>query len=371
MATSWLVSAFTAGLIGALAWRGPVVLLVLPIAVPWLILHQSTRLGATAVALAYFLAASVPAIVVTAAFAPSNVQQGWLIWLLASSILSLPWALLWSADSAQWIWRCPLALAVSALPPIGLICCASPLTSAGLLFPGTGLAGLAATALLPVVWPVRPLVLTALMLLANLIYSPPRPDTDVESLNTKDSADLFQKEEATRIAIHTSHSRLVVLPEGAVRRWTEATEAFWAPTIKDLQTRHRIALVGAGLPIANSQEFQNAVIVIGDEGRKVLTQRIPIPLGMWKPFGPADGVPLNLNGPGTIQVGRDRLAILICYEQLIVWPIVHSALEKPSLIIGISNAAWTRHTAIPAAQEACLVAWSRLLGIPYLSAVNS
>lgn len=370
MATSWPMSAVTAALIGALAWRGPFLLLVLPIAVPWLILHQATRLNAAAVALAYFLAASVPAIAVTQAFAPGNVLHGWLIWLLASSILSLPWALLWSARSAQWIWRCPLALAVSSLPPVGLICWASPLVSAGLLFPGTGLVGVAATAFVPVVWPIRPLVLTALMLAANLLYRPPLPTTGVESLNTKDSADLFQKEEAARTAIHSSHSTLVVLPEGAVRRWTEATEVFWAPTIEHLQATHRTALVGIGLPIANSQEFQNAVLVIGDEGPHVLIQRIPIPVGMWKPFGPPDGVPLNLTGPGTIHVGRERLAILICYEQLLVWPVLQSAFEKPSLIIGVSNAAWTRHTNIPAAQWACLSAWSRLFGIPHVAAIN-
>ena len=91
---------------------------------------------------------------------------------------------------------------------------------------------------------------------------------------------------------------------------------------------------------------------------------------MWKPFGPADGVPLNLTGPGTLKVGQHRLAVLICYEQLLVWPMVHSALESPTLIVGISNATWTKHTYIPAAQEACLKAWSRLFGIPYVSAIN-
>jgi hypothetical protein len=365
------MSLVTAALIGALAWRGPILALVLPIAVPWLIFHQQTRLNATAVALAYFSAASAPAIAVTEAFAPGTVLHGWLIWLLASAILSLPWALLWSARSAQWIWRCPLALAVCAVPPVGLICWASPLLSAGLLFPGTGLVGVAATAFVPVVWPVRPLLLTATMLLANLLYRPTLPTTAIEPLNTKDSADLFQKEEAARTAIDSSHSALVVLPEGAVRRWTEATEVFWAPTIEHLQATHRIALVGVGLPIAHSKEFQNAVLVIGDERRQVLTQRIPIPVGMWKPFGPSDGVPLNLTGPGIIHVGRERLAILICYEQLLIWPVLQSAFEKPSLLVGVSNAAWTRQTNIPAVQEACLFAWSRLFGIPFISAVNS
>jgi hypothetical protein len=49
---------------------------------------------------------------------------------------------------------------------------------------------------------------------------------------------------------------------------------------------------------------------------------------------------------------------------------LQSALEKPTLIVGISNATWTKQTNIPAAQEACLKAWCRLFGIPYISAIN-
>ncbi|MCX6602050.1 MAG: hypothetical protein NTV52_00440 [Acidobacteria bacterium] len=370
MAFSWLVSLGVAALIGAVAWRGPMLMLGITVLIPWMIFRESTRPRATALALAYYLAASLPAVAVSQAFEPNNPAQGWLVWLAASVILAFPWAAFWNPEPAQRLWRCPAALVLSAIPPFGLIGWASPLTSAGVLFPGTGFLGLLATALIPTFWTARPSLLIGVVAFANLIYSPSNSTSDIRVVNTKECPDLFQKEEAARAAIQFAKSNLVILPEGAVRLWTEATEEFWFPTIQQLRASHRMALIGVGVPIVNSQEFRNSVIVIGDSPAVTFNQRIPIPIGMWKPFGPADGVPLNLTGPGTLQIGPHRLAILICYEQLLVWPILQSALEKPSLIVGISNAAWTRHTNIPAAQQACLSAWSRLFGIPHVAAIN-
>jgi hypothetical protein len=370
MASSWLVSFFAASLIGAIVWRGPLPLLGLTVIIPWLVFRQSTRRRATALALAYFLTASLPAVTVSHAYEPNQPWLAWMVWVIASLILALPWAMLWTPDPAQRIWRCPAALVLSAVPPIGLIGWASPLTAAGVLFPATGFLGLFATSLLPILWPARPFLLIGVAVVANLIYSPISSPADIQVVNTKECPDLFQKEEAARSAIHSSESNLTILPETAVRRWAEATEEFWKPTIQHLRASHRTAILGAGVSIPNSQEFRNSVVVIGDSPPAIFNQRIPIPIGMWKPFGPQDGVPLNLAGPGTLQVGPHKLAILVCYEQLLVWPILQSAFENPDLIVGVSNAAWTRHTNVPAAQEACLFAWSRLFGIPYVAAVN-
>lgn len=332
---------------------------------PWFVFRQQTRSRAAAAAFTYFAAASAPIPWIT-----DGLAIGIGISFTASAILTLPWIALWHRDDAQRYWRIPAALLLSAIPPIGIINWASPLTAAGLLFPGTGLAGLAAAALAEAVWPVYPKTVAAGILASNLLYFPPSQPSGIQALPTADSASTFQKEESARLAILNAHSNLTILPEGAVRRWTEATETFWKETIDDLKRTNRIALIGAGLPIPNSDEFHNSVITIGTSQTDRLDQRIPIPIGMWKPFGPADGVPLNLTGPGTLKLGEHRIAILICYEQLLVWPMVHSALEKPTLIVGISNASSTKHTYIPAAQEACLQAWSRLFGIPTVAAVN-
>jgi apolipoprotein N-acyltransferase len=82
-------------------------------------------------------------------------------------------------------------------------------------------------------------------------------------------------------------------------------------------------------------------------------------------------VALNLLGPGTIDVGGQRAAILICYEQLLTWPMLRSAAEKPTILIAISNESWTAGTMMPRVQHACVCAWARLFGLPVISAINS
>ena len=67
---------------------------------------------------------------------------------------------------------------------------------------------------------------------------------------------------------------------------------------------------------------------------------------MWNPFQTRGGVVLNLLGPGTVDVGDQRAAILICYEQLLTWPMLRSAIEKPTLLIAsviASNPAMRDH----------------------------
>ena len=145
----------------------------------------------------------------------------------------------------------------------------------------------------------------------------------------------------------------------------------WEPTITTLKATDRTTLIGAGLPVAGSDEYRNALIPIGAEATAPFIQRIPAPVGMWKPFGPKNGVPLYLLGPGTLTLRGHRAAVLICYEQLLVWPILHSATERPTLLIGVSNEHWTKQTPIPSIQRTCLRAWSRLFSLPLVTATNS
>ncbi len=98
-------------------------------------------------------------------------------------------------------------------------------------------------------------------------------------------------------------------------------------------------------------------------------QRIPVPIAMWKPFS-ADGVPLDLFGPGTIFVHDQRAAVLICYEQLLIWPFLSSEFEHPTILITVANDYWAKRTPIPKIQNASASSLARLFGLPVLSAVN-
>jgi hypothetical protein len=372
-----------AGAIGATAWRGCFWLLALAALVPALIFCQTSRRAAAAVVLAYFGAASWPVIATVRSFSPS--AGPWFpvsLWVGASALLSLPWIVAWTRRPDRIAWRIAGALLVTAVPPLGLIGWASPLTAAGVLFPGTAWLGLAATAFVPaicVTGQARIALHVALgVIVANVAYvAPSAPPgwvgVDLSIVPARGRLDPmleYAAAESIQAAAIAAPARVVIFPEGVIRFWTDATRTFWQPTIARLAAEDKTALLGVGLPIPGSTEYRNAPIVIGAETAQPFAQRVPVPLGMWKPFGPKDGVPLRLTGPGTIRIGEHRAALLICYEQLLVWPMLQSAIERPTVLIGIASEYWTTRTPVPAAQWACLRAWSRLFAIPVVTAFN-
>jgi apolipoprotein N-acyltransferase len=167
------------------------------------------------------------------------------------------------------------------------------------------------------------------------------------------------------------HGRVILFPEMVIRRWGESTDLFWQPTFDALRAQGSTILIGAGLPSpASLDEYRNTIVIRGVDNSPIFEQRIPVPLAMWKPWGGKDRVPLNLFGPPTIQLASERAAILICYEQLLPWSYVSALWHQPTVIVGLSNAYWTKSTVIPNNQSAALQAWGRLFRTPVISATN-
>jgi len=201
-----------------------------------------------------------------------------------------------------------------------------------------------------------------------------------------------------------SPARVLIFPEFIVPRWSEATEAFWRRTLDECRKRGQILVIGAGLPsnaqvrdgpppynfaaaidalrngdsslgtvqdsIRSSPEsVDNTLLILGASSGK-LYQRVPVPIGMWRPFSSVS-VPLRVNGPGVIEIDHQRAAVLICYEEMLTFPVLASMLQHPTVIIGISNSFWFNDTTIPAYQAAALRGWARLFRLPLFMAVNS
>jgi hypothetical protein len=277
----------------------------------------------------------------------------------------------------------PLAFVLTVVPPLGIIGWASPLTSAGILFPGWSWFGLTALIALAALACVRRLEAAAIALvcafIANAVYtSDPKPPESWEGVRTEfgrmtdptDPLPEFRAAEGVQRIALSSTNRTLVFSEFVVARWTESTEAFWQPTIDQARANGTTLLIGAGLPIAASDGIRNAVIVTGNTAAQPFVQRVPIPIIMWNPLKPRASIPLDLLGPGILELNGERAAILVCYEQLLTWPILRSALEHPTLIVGISNDHWVKDTHIPAAKEAPTTAWARLFALPKIIATN-
>ena len=207
-----------------------------------------------------------------------------------------------------------------------------------------------------------------------------------------------------------SSARVLIFPEAVVPRWSEATEAFWRQIARSLpnarpNTRHRCGATGARpnrkdnlqkLSDLKSYDFSaaidalkrmdttpphavqgkprpepidNTMLVVGAESA-TFYQRVPVPVGMWQPFSRIS-VPLRLNAPGVLAIDHQRAAVLICYEQMLTFPILASMLQHPTVIVGISNTFWVDGTTIPRYQATALRGWARLFRLPYFLAVNS
>ena len=99
-------------------------------------------------------------------------------------------------------------------------------------------------------------------------------------------------------------------------------------------------------------------------------QRVPVPLGMWHIGQPTSGFPPMLSYPSGIRIWNRRAAVMICWEQLLVWPAVQSLASHPSFLLAPSNLYWASGTPIPAIQHISAQDWADLWGIPLYEATN-
>jgi len=283
----------------------------------------------------------------------------------------------------------PLCILLTAIPPLGIIGWASPLLSAGVLFPGSKWFGLALIFVFLSIFRFKPaqsvLCLTLFALVFQFQYTQPQLPAGWEAVNTNyggsgqgdtDFTTEYNTHQSMQTTIIESHATVLLFPEHLVTHWNESMEAFWGDTLASVAAQHRTILFGAGInppdtsrnPFAQNH-YLNVLLARGEQNTVLYQQRIPIPISMWKPLG-NDGVPLNLFDRGTIRIHNQNAAVLICYEQVLVWPFLSSALEHPTILLITSNDYWANNTRIPAIQQSNTASWARLFHLPVLSATN-
>ncbi len=383
---SLVAAVLTAGAIGATAWRGPCCLVATVAAVPILAYSQPRRAACFAVMAAYYATASYPMIpaLQAASWVVNSVVAIVGLFVAVTLLLTAPWVLLWSADRNARPWRLAASTLFSVVPPVGLIGWASPLLAAGALFPGMGWAGLALTMLVPVAVTIRlfPLsAVTTLMvtaLIANLMAVPAQavPDWEARDLSLAKSMkrggglDSLAMHQKIQSVIVSSNADVLILPESAIPRWNDATVLMWRPVAEHLASSRRLVLAGTTFPEPGSRKQRNGAVVLGlADSIPTISQRLPVPIAMWNPFRD-DGFVACPSCPGTFDIADQRVALFVCYEQLLVLPVLLSLAKSPTVLVGISSTAWTQQTSIPRSQAFCLWAWGRLFRLPVLNATS-
>lgn len=314
-------------------------------------------------------------------FYGAGIAWGLALWIGASLAFVLVHTLLWSG--AGKVARYALAMVLMAVPPFGIVGWAHPITAAGVVFPGWGWPGLGAAAIGLLImttrlWPIAAFVLGALWIWSASSWAVPSLPEGWRGVDTQLGRALGRRTglEPQRDLIgvvrnaKAQGARVVVLPESALGFWTQTMERVWVHALQG-----SAVTVIAGAAIIDHDGYDNVMMEITARGSRVLyRERMPIPVSMWQPWnswrGIESGAQAYFFSNSIVAVDGKRSVPLICYEQLLVWPVLHSMLGSPEIIIAIGNGWWTRSLAVVAIQEASVRAWSRLFGLPLVTAFN-
>jgi len=370
---------------GYIAWSGHALTLPAAIAFPALWSMARSRRTAGVVSAAYFLAASRALPQGVAAFYQSDIWTGLLLWLVASSGFVFVHAALWSRQAGGWTaLRYAIAMVLMALPPFGIVGWAHPITAAGVLFPGWGWAGLAAVAAGLTIMttryrPAAALALVGFWLWSAAFWTNPEKGhgwhgVDLQlgnSLGRENSLDRHRDLAATLRSQRRPTTTFMLLPESALGFWTPSVERVWRQQLAGVD----LSLI-AGAAVVDAEGYDNVLIrVSATESEILYRERMPVPGSMWQPWlpviGKSGGARAHLFANPVVSVGGQRVAPLICYEQLIIWPVLQSMLHDPDLVIAVGNDWWTKGTSIIAIQRASTEAWARLFDRPLVMSVNT
>ncbi|KQV83430.1 conjugal transfer protein TraB [Rhizobium sp. Root1220] len=380
-----LALALASATVGCIAWTGHALALPAAIAFPALWSLARSRRTASMAAAAYFLAASrgLPQGVV--AFYQSDIWPGLMLWLVASSGFVMVHGALWSRHYGAWkALRYTIAMVLMALPPFGIVGWAHPVTAAGILFPGWGWSGLAAvTAGLAIMTtqyrPAAAITLVGFWLWSAAFWTTPDIGRGWQGVDLQLGNSLGRDTSLARHSDLVATLRLQRRPDTAYMLLPESALGFWTPSV-ERSWRQQLAggdlSVIAGAAVVDAEGYDNVLVrVSATESEILYRERMPVPGSMWQPWlpliGKSGGARAHFFSNPAVSVGGRRVAPLICYEQLIIWPVLQSMLHDPDLIIAVGNDWWTEGTSIVAIQRASTQAWARLFGKPLVMSFNT
>ncbi|MDA8093958.1 MAG: conjugal transfer protein TraB [Betaproteobacteria bacterium] len=343
--------------------------------------NASERLAS---ALGYYASGSWPIIGAIAGYWGSlHPWVGAAAWAACTVALASPWAL-----AASWTGLL-FALAVTALPPIGVIGWLSPINAAGMLFPGMGWLGL-------MLWLIFAIALHAfvsarsdigrsgaltslarshlplflpIIAAAHLMAAATKPPTGWVGVQThilpsggnilaaiQDNQDVIQS------GLHQGNgARVVVFPEAILENWLPGTRQQFGQAVSG-----QIWLIGA------QASMRDAVVVAtrGHAASRPVTVAAGLLLGGdWQPWSANTLRPIWLQR--TFTLDGKRVWASLCVEQVQPWTWLEAMWQRPDVVLAMSNDWWAAEdNAAPGIQDASTKAWARLMGVPVVWAVN-
>ncbi len=315
-----------------------------------------------------------------------------LVWFGHSLFMAAPWVIAYCKKPTlkQAATRAFLITLILFVPPLGYFIWLQPITAAGVLFPGLGWLGFNFTLLLMLLFvafrfsknkKVLSFLIIALLLcslVANLAYDKPKVPEGWVAVNTNlgpaphDYFSLAYREFAlinlAEQGLNQGY-KVLIFPENIAVDWMPGTVTQWQALSAELQAKHASLILGTQLDHPD-QSFDNVLVTLGVDGGQILLARQPMPLGLWKPWSKRT-YHSHWMSPGKFELQGHEAAYLICYEQMISWPLLSSFLKypRPEIVISSANQWFSTYSGY-VKQHNVMLANARLFGVATLTAVN-
>jgi hypothetical protein len=352
-----------------------------------------TRLSMTALFFGWFVGASSSMPVIWAAFFAGSTVPGVLALLGWAALMAAPFAL---APRGKPGIGVAVGLLAGAVPPLGIFGMASPLLTAGAVFPALGFLGLALVYLFLFLASLLPLagaktqragtVGLVIVLLFGAVRAvaytlPDPPQSSIWALTSyygplpRTLPALFTRQDDLKSMVRQSildGARLIVLPEGSDPQWDAGQAFYWSDVAALARRDHATVLLGAYInDDVMPQRNRDGLVDIATG--KFYPAQIPMPIGMWHPWR-LGSFPMRGATPGVPTVYGPALES-ICYEDLLLWPMAwQRALlalhgQRPALIVSAANQ-WFAEQGASVAQTRSIHMQARIWGLPLMRAVN-
>lgn len=356
---------------------------------------SSNRKVAYLAALAYYLAGSriIPGAASVFFGEDSSLLLGIVLWLSASTLLALPWGLLFT-DDRTWrrLPRLLLVLVLVTIPPLGFIGWLNPMLGTALIAPGLGFGSItiglmiaAWLTLLPVHSPQWRSALAATLIVLVAIVGQPAPKSMPGWVGLQTSDGRFPDEHEARLlryATIQSHveryaaepaTKVIVFPEQHLGDFNRDVELGMSHLLQPSILGKGIhLLIGAAYPTGNGKRTSNALLHFDGETWVPIHARFAVPVSMWKPWSDetTEVDPFNLN---LIEVASSKIHYSLCYEDYMPWLHLGVLLmnERPDLIVAAANGWWVQKGKAQAIQDEHIRAWARIFDLPLVRALNA
>lgn len=330
--------------------------------------------------LGYYLAGSRGLLTGTAVFYNEYIAIS--VYLSAALLSSFAWIIFWGYNTNTKVVSFLLTQAILILPPVGLIAWINPMLVSGLFFGGFGFLGF--FVLLIIVILIAQLsrfsssspilffsLISVLSLLFGLAYvANPKIDYAIEAINSNEQYETgtvaplvdFTRQMKYLKDTEKTDKNIVLLPESALGFVTPTNDIVWQNTSK--------TVFAGAMYWANQTKYINGLYIIENgKIRLVYKQRVPVLISMWKPWS-NNGANANIFGQSGFRHNDEQYGVLVCYEQLIMLPVIQTMFDKPDTILAISNLWWAKDTSILKIEEQTIQLWALLFDKPYVFSYN-